>query len=95
MPRSQKITMTVVGLILGLALLATGCSVGKATEPFRDAPRGTTNSAPMDIIEMSDGFSNLGSKCDGENRVYVVYHGDSLYGSVAVVPNDPRCTGPR
>lgn len=40
---------------------------------------------------MSDGFSNLGTKCDHGNRVYVVYHGDNPYGSVAVVPADPTC----
>lgn len=31
------------------------------------------------------------AKCDGPNRVYVVYHGDSKYGALAVLPNDPRC----
>lgn len=45
------------------------------------------------MIEMPDGFSNIASKCDGPNRVYVVFHSDSAYGSVAVVANDPRCTG--
>jgi hypothetical protein len=28
----------------------------------------------------------------GANRVYVVFHGDSAYGTVAVAPNDPRCS---
>lgn len=41
---------------------------------------------------MPDGFSNLASKCDGPNRVYVIFHNDSAYGAVAVVANDPRCT---
>lgn len=40
---------------------------------------------------MPDGFSNWASKCDGPNRVYTIYHGDQKYGSIAVVPNDPRC----
>ncbi|MFJ5952604.1 hypothetical protein [Streptomyces noursei] len=75
-----------------LALTLAGCG-DKVTEPFKDAPRsGKDNGAPMDLIRMADGFSNLGSKCDGPNRVYVVYHGDNNYGSLAVVPNDPRCT---
>ncbi|MCX4681636.1 hypothetical protein OG413_41275 [Streptomyces sp. NBC_01433] len=75
-----------------LALVLVGCG-DKFTEPFKDAPRShKENGAPMDLIRMADGFSNLGSKCDGPNRVYVVYHGENKYGSLAVVANDPRCT---
>jgi hypothetical protein len=78
-------TITVLGL-------AVGCT-NKYTEPFKDAPRsGQDNGAPMDVIRMSDGFSNVGAKCDGPNRVYVAYHGDQKYASLAVVANDPRCT---
>lgn len=80
-----------VAVIAVVALV--GCD-SKYTEPFKDAPRsGIDNQTPMDVIEMSDGFSNVGAKCDGPNRVYVVFHNDNPYGSVAVVPNDPRCTG--
>jgi hypothetical protein len=72
--------------------LASACS-NKAVQQFNDAPRTSEqNSAPAEVIAMPDGFSNLASKCDGPNRVYVVFHEDSAYGSVAVVPNDPRCT---
>jgi hypothetical protein len=73
------------------ALLLSGCA--KANEPFKDAPTSGRNDSPAEVIEMPDGFSNLASKCDGPNRVYVVFHGDSKYGTVAVAPNDPRCTG--
>lgn len=77
-------------VLLSVALLPiAGCT--KALEPFKDAPRGATNSQPADIITMPDGFSNVATKCDGPNRVYVVFHGDSAYGSVEVAPNDPRC----
>jgi hypothetical protein len=81
-------------LATAVALGATGCdrSGTKAQQPFMDAPKGTINKQPMDIVLMSDGFTNVGSKCDGPNRVYVLFHGDDTYGSVAVVPNDPRCT---
>lgn len=77
-----------------LATLAlTGCS-DKAREPFQDAPRGTTNDHPADIINFPDGYSNVASKCDGPNRVYVIYKADDpTRGSIAVVPNDPRCGG--
>jgi uncharacterized lipoprotein len=64
----------------------------KVTEPFRDADRtGRTNSAPVDIIENADGFSNVSTKCDHGNRLYIAYHGDALYAAVAVVPQDPTC----
>ncbi|MFL6077967.1 MAG: hypothetical protein ACJ73S_31770 [Mycobacteriales bacterium] len=81
-----------LAVLAALVLTAAGCG-DKANEPFRDAPRSdTTNSSAAEVIEMPDGFNNLASKCDGPNRVYVTYHGDRAYGSVAVVPNDPRCT---
>lgn len=83
-----------IPLALALAaVLLAGCA--KATEPFHDAPRAATNTAPADIVTMPDGFSNVAAKCDGPNRVYVVFHGDSAYGTVAVAPNDPRCGGNR
>jgi len=72
-------------------LLLTGCGADKAQEPFKDAPRGTTNSSRADTIEMPDGFSNVATKCDHGNRIYVLFKGDSDYGSVAVVANAPDC----
>jgi hypothetical protein len=74
---------------LGAASL-TGCS-GKATEQFKDAARGTQNSAPADTVTFPDGFSNASTKCDHGNRIYVLFHGDDKYGSLAVVPGDPTC----
>lgn len=75
--------------VLALTALA-GCD-GKGTEPFKDAKRGVENSTPADTITFPDGFNNVASKCDGKNRVYVTFHGDKAYGSLAVVANDPRC----
>lgn len=85
----------IVGLVAGAALLGGACNNGfdKITERFSDAPRGETNNGPADIITMPDGFSNVSSKCDGPNRVYVVFKSNSAYGAVAVAPNDPRCRG--
>jgi hypothetical protein len=79
-------------LVVALLLL-TGCGAQKATEPFKDAPVSQHNDDPAAILNMPDGFNNVATKCDGPNRVYVVFHNDNPYGSVAVVPNDPRCTG--
>lgn len=74
-----------------LALAAGGCGA-KANEPFKDAPRsGNTNTTPADVVTMPDGFTNVASKCDHGNRLYVSYHGDAAYASIAVVPNDPSC----
>ena len=83
--------MKKLAMVCCLVALA-GCT-DKATEQFRDAPRGATNSDAADIIEMPDGFSNLASKCDGPNRVYVAFKGDNNRASIAVVANDPRCAG--
>jgi hypothetical protein len=73
-----------------LALGVSGCS--KMNEPFQDAERGSTNNDPADTITFPDGFSNVASKCDGPNRVYVIFKSDSPYGSLSVVKDDPRCT---
>lgn len=74
--------------VLTIAAL-TGCA--KANEPFNDAKRGTENNTPADVVTMPDGFSNAATKCDHGNRIYILFHGDSTYGSVAVVPADPTC----
>ncbi len=72
--------------------LTAGCGIDKAAEPFRDAPVAGHDDRPADIINLPDGFSNVATKCDGPNRLYVAYHGDSGYAAVAVVAGDPRCT---
>jgi hypothetical protein len=81
--------------MLGLAallviLLPTACS-GKQLEQYNDAPVGVQNTGPADVINMPDGFSNVATKCDHGNRVYVIFHNDKPYGSVAVVAKDPTC----
>lgn len=75
-----------------LLVATAGCSFDKVTEPFQDAPRtGTVNSVSADVVTMPDGFSNVSTKCDHHNRLYVAFHGDSPYASIFVVPNDPTC----
>lgn len=69
----------------------TACTPGKITEPFNDAQRGAENSGKMDVVTMSDGFSNVGTKCDHGNRIYVTFHGDGAYAALAVVAQDPTC----
>ena len=77
-----------------VALLAlSGCG-----EEAKDAPRGTEDTGPADIIQFPDGFSNVAHKCDGPNMVYSATNGsgtenaESTRAAIAIVPNDPRCT---
>lgn len=72
-----------------MLLGTTGCS--KLTEPLKDAPVSGRNSDPAVVGSMPDGFGNWAAKCDGPNMVYTLFHKDSAYGGISVVPNDPRC----
>lgn len=92
---TRRTAVLILAVVAALAFVVTvaGCS-NKQQQPFNDAPRtATQNSDPAQIIAMPDGFNNAASKCDGPNRIYTTYHGDSSYGGIAVVANDPRCTG--
>ena len=91
MRTALKASIAAIGIAATVAAL-TGCSQ-KSLEPYRDAPVSGHQSAPAEVIEMPDGFSNIADKCDGHgHRVYVVFHSDGSYGSVAVMA-DPRCPG--
>jgi hypothetical protein len=81
----------IVAVVLASTVLFGAESCDKATEPFKDAHRGSTNDDPADVGTMPDGFNNFATKCDHGNRVYTIFHSDSNYGSIAVVPNDPSC----
>ena len=76
-----------------LVTVLAGCG-----EEAKDAPRGTEDTGPADIIQFPDGFSNVAHKCDGPNMVYSSTNGagtenaESNRASISVVPNDPRCT---
>jgi hypothetical protein len=79
---------SVAALLVGLL---AGCG-DKHTEPFKDGPRSNVvNTKPADIIEAPDGFSNLATKCDHGNRLYIAYKGDDNRAAVTVVPGDPTC----
>jgi hypothetical protein len=73
-----------------LMVTTTGCS--KLTEPLKDAPVSNRNNDPAVVGSMPDGFGNWAAKCDGPNMVYTLFHQDSAYGGISVVPNDPRCS---
>lgn len=81
----------VVATLVVIAIFA-GCGGDKATEPFKDGPRSdVVNNDESDILRFPDGFSNVATKCDHGNRVYVLYKGDNSYGAVAVSPADVSC----
>jgi hypothetical protein len=89
-PRTRTVVAALTAIAV-LSLTAESCD-NKISEPYKDAPRShVNNGAPMDVVRGSDGFSNVGTKCDHGNRIYVAYHGDSPYAAVAVVPQDPTC----
>lgn len=89
---TTKTRILAAAAMAAAALTLAGCSQ-KAQEPFRDAPVSGHQSSPAEVIEMPDGFSNIADKCDGHgHRVYVVFHSDGSYGSVAAIA-DPSCPG--
>ncbi len=89
----SKKRMAALGVLLAAMIGTSAASCdNKYTEPFKDAPRSyNDNMQPMNVIDMSDGFSNLGFKCVGNDGIYDAYHGDHPYGAIFVVPNDPNC----
>lgn len=93
MNRKTKIFGIASAVFLSVGALAACGDFQKAMEPYKDAPVGQRDeTGPADLINMPDGFSNVAAKCDKGHgiRVYVVYHGDSPYASVAAVP-DEKC----
>lgn len=94
--KNTRLTRRGRGVVAALAFTATlavgltACT-GKWSEPFQDAPRGSTNNGPADTVTFPDGFSNIATKCDHGNRIYSAYHADSAYAAIAVVPNAKGC----
>ena len=79
-----------------LALIAAGVVTGcaKITEPFNDAAVSGHVNGPAEVGSMPDGFNNFAEKCDDHgNRVFVIFHSDSAYGSV-FARKDPTCATP-
>lgn len=93
--RPSSRALAAAGIATLTATLLAGCDLGdKITEPYQDAPRtGHINSNGADIITNPDGFSNVATKCDHGNRLYVAFHSNSPYAGIAVVAQDPTCKG--
>lgn len=85
--------LALFALVLVLLVLLAGCG-----EDTNDAPRGTNDTAPADVIAFPDGFANVARKCDYKTMVYSSTNGGgtadneaATHSAIAVVPNDPRC----
>lgn len=88
----NRVISAIVGALIALsALLVSGCGWNKVTEPYNDAPVSGQINGPAEVGSMPDGFNNFAEKCDGHgNRVFVIFHSDSAYGSVFAM-KDPTC----
>lgn len=80
-------------LLAGIIVFAVGGCSAKDLETGKDAPRSdVVNRTPADRITMPDGFSNVATKCDHGNRIYVAFHYDNPYAAIAAVAGDPTCS---
>jgi hypothetical protein len=81
----MKRIVLVVAMLFGLAACADSS--------HQDAPSGSKDAGPADIINFPAGFRNVAHKCDGPNMVYVTSAGqdDTRASGLYVVANDPRC----
>lgn len=89
--RTQWVVLAIFAVVF-LTVSLTGCGA-KATEPFKDSSVSGRNSNPATVGEMPDGFSNFAYKCVGTDMVFTLFHSNSNYGGITVVPNDPACGG--
>lgn len=86
----MNMKLLIVPAALGALLLTTGASCAHASNNQKVViPTG-----PASIVQFPYGFRNVAYKCDGPNMIYSGSAGadDTLPPSIAVVPNDPRCT---
>lgn len=89
---NKRKTAVIAGIIGACIFTGAASCDSKFTEPFKDAPRsGNDDMTPMNVIDNSDGFSNIGWKCILHDGVYEAFHGDRAYASIFIVPNDPNC----
>lgn len=82
----------IIGAVMTAGMTLAACGGDKANEQYQDAPRSGLDNGPAIVETMPDGFNNVATKCIAGTgiRVAVTFHGDSSYGSVAMVA-DPTC----
>lgn len=89
----KKTHLGVAAVLIGASLALGGCNWGNHASD--NTSKVAQPTGPATVIQFPYGFRNVAAKCDGPNMVYSGSAGsaDSLPPSVAVVANDPRCTG--
>jgi hypothetical protein len=90
MGKKARVTaVAAVGAIIFIFGTAESCSHASNNQKV------VIPTGPASIIQFPYGFRNVAYKCDGPNMVYSGSAGadDTLPPSIAVVANDPRCTG--
>lgn len=82
-----------VAAAVASALVLAGCgATTKAGQPFNDAPVSpSVDLSAAKIYAMPDGFGNVAVKCVGTTAIATLFHGDALYGSVAISENSALC----
>jgi hypothetical protein len=93
--RTHLIWAGLIAVVLLAAAILAACS-GKALEPFNDAPVSGHFEGAAVTGSMPDGFGNWSSKCGPDGfRVFTLFHSDSAYGGIAVVPDRACLTAPQ
>ena len=72
-----------------LALIVLGGAASCDEKGLGDAPIGSQDEGPRDIIVMPDTFANLAVVCDGPARIYVT----TRNAPPVVVMDHPACAG--
>jgi hypothetical protein len=80
------------GAALLIAIPVAGCSGYNNARGKGDAPVGTSDDSPAQILNMPDGFGNVAMKCDGHgHRVFVPTHAKT--DPPVTVVDDASCPG--
>lgn len=81
----------IVGVAVAAALVFTGCEAWKSDRGRGDAPVGSSNDDPAEVINFPNQFPNVATKCDANgNRIYVHTRSDSAQGATIVVVSGPE-----
>lgn len=83
-------SLTVAAAACGALLVS--CSGYNEQRGWGDAPVGSVQDGPAEVVNMPNEFGNVATKCDGHgHRLYVVTHSRS--DAPVVVIDDPSCPG--
>lgn len=85
-----KIAAVSTASVVSALLLVTGCG-NKANESSQDSGINARDTSGAEILNFPDGFTNVATKCSHGDRVFVAFHNDGSYASIAVVGQDPTC----